>query len=79
MSELVLLKLGGSIITQKTEPNIPRLEVIKRLASEIKQAINEAGAEKETLLLSKLCFTLANERADLNILQAAIDTAKTDL
>ena len=42
-------------------------------------AINEAGPEKETLLLSKLCFTLANELADLEILQAAIDTAKSDL
>ncbi len=42
-------------------------------------AINEAGVEKETLLLSKLCFTLANELADLEILQAAIDTAKCDL
>ncbi len=42
-------------------------------------AINEAGAEKETLLLSKLCFTLANELADLKILQTAIDTAKKDL
>ena len=43
------------------------------------EAINEAGAEKETLLLSKLCFTLANELADLKVLQAAIDTAKSDL
>ena len=42
-------------------------------------AINEAGAEKETLLLSKLCFTLTNELADLKILQAAIDTATKDL
>jgi len=43
------------------------------------EAINAAGAEKETLLLSKLCFTLANELADLGILQAAIDTAERDL
>lgn len=42
-------------------------------------AINEAGTEKETLFLSKLCFTLANEQADLKALQAAIDIAKTDL
>ena len=34
---------------------------------------------KLSRLLSKLCFTLANELSDLNILQAAIDTAKTDL
>jgi hypothetical protein len=43
------------------------------------EAINEAGAEKEILLLSKLCFTLANELADLKVLQVAIDTAKNDL
>ena len=41
-------------------------------------AINEAGAEKETLFLSKLCFTLANELANLKVLQAAIDTARKD-
>ena len=39
MSELILLKLGGSLITDKTTPNTARLEVIKRLASEIKEAI----------------------------------------
>ena len=39
MSELVLLKLGGSLITEKTKPNTPRLEAIKRLATEIKSAI----------------------------------------
>jgi len=39
MSELVLLKLGGSLITEKTQPNRPRVEVIKRLAREIKEAL----------------------------------------
>ena len=43
------------------------------------KAINQAGVKKETLLLSKLCFTLSNELADLKILEAAIDTAKSDL
>ena len=34
MSELVLLKLGGSVITDKTRPFIARLDVIERLAAE---------------------------------------------
>ncbi len=41
MSELVLLKLGGSLITDKTQPNTPRLKVIKRLAAEIKSALDD--------------------------------------
>ena len=41
MTELVLLKLGGSLITDKTQPNTPRLNVINRLALEIKSALNE--------------------------------------
>ncbi|MFQ5576605.1 MAG: isopentenyl phosphate kinase [Anaerolineae bacterium] len=39
MSELVFLKLGGSLITDKTQPNTPRPEVIKRLAAEIAAAL----------------------------------------
>ena len=56
--------------------NDEELELVLEMLAE---AINEAGAEKETLLLSKLCFTLANELTDLKVLQAAIDTAKNDL
>ncbi len=33
--DVVLLKLGGSLITDKTQPETPRLEVITRLAEEI--------------------------------------------
>jgi len=40
MAELVFLKLGGSLITDKNKPNTPRLEVIKRLAAEIKEALD---------------------------------------
>ncbi len=43
MSELVLLKLGGSIITDKTQPYTARLDVIERLAAEIKTAMDERG------------------------------------
>jgi isopentenyl phosphate kinase len=35
---LAFLKLGGSLITDKTHPHTPRLEVLKRLAQEIAQA-----------------------------------------
>lgn len=43
--ELVLLKLGGAIITDKTQPNTPNLEVLKRLAAEIKSALDARGDE----------------------------------
>jgi isopentenyl phosphate kinase len=42
-SGLVLVKLGGSLITDKTRPYTPRRDVIKRLAGEIKRSI---GSEK---------------------------------
>lgn len=38
---LVFLKLGGSLITDKTRPYTPRLEVLQRLAGEIAQALAE--------------------------------------
>ena len=43
--ELVFLKLGGSIITDKTQPNTPNMDVLKRLATEIKSAIDQRGDE----------------------------------
>jgi isopentenyl phosphate kinase len=36
--ELVFLKLGGSLITDKSKPQTPRLPVLRRLIQEIKQA-----------------------------------------
>ena len=41
--ELVLLKLGGSIITEKTQPNTPNMPVLNRLAAEIKAALDARG------------------------------------
>jgi len=41
MEELVFLKLGGSLITDKTTPYTPRLKHIRRLAREIQQAREE--------------------------------------
>ncbi len=39
MSELVFVKLGGSLITEKRLEATPRLEVINRLAQEVRQAL----------------------------------------
>ncbi len=39
MRELVLLKLGGSLITDKTRPYTPRLDKLADLAAEIAQAL----------------------------------------
>lgn len=39
--ELFFVKLGGSLITDKTRPETPRLEVIERLATEVKQATED--------------------------------------
>ncbi len=41
MKDLTLVKLGGSLITDKTKPFTPRLDVIKRLAKEIHEAREE--------------------------------------
>ena len=38
MNELVFVKLGGSVITDKTQPQVARREVIRRLAGEIASA-----------------------------------------
>ena len=42
-------------------------------------AINEAGSEKEMLFLSKLCFVLANELGDIDLLENAINKVNADL
>lgn len=41
MTELIMLKLGGSLITDKKKPYTQRPETIKRIAKEIKEAIDE--------------------------------------
>ncbi|MEO6192815.1 MAG: isopentenyl phosphate kinase [Thermoanaerobaculia bacterium] len=40
-SEIVFIKLGGSLITDKARPETPRLEVISRLAGEIARAARD--------------------------------------
>jgi isopentenyl phosphate kinase len=41
MSELILLKLGGSVITDKKQPFTAREGVIRRLGQEIRQALDD--------------------------------------
>jgi isopentenyl phosphate kinase len=41
--DLVLLKLGGSLITDKTRPRTPRLDLIASLATEIKTALSQTA------------------------------------
>jgi len=47
MDDIILVKLGGSLITDKTKPFTPRLDVIRRLSKEI----NEARKEKEIKII----------------------------
>lgn len=41
---MLFLKLGGSLITEKSKPHTPKMEVIKRLANEIAQARSDDPA-----------------------------------
>lgn len=41
MKDLILIKIGGSLITDKTKPFTTRPDVIKRVAKEIKEALGE--------------------------------------
>jgi isopentenyl phosphate kinase len=50
LSELVLLKLGGSVITDKTQPFTARTDVIERLAAEIKNALDERGDDLQLII-----------------------------
>jgi isopentenyl phosphate kinase len=50
LSELVLLKLGGSVITDKTRPFTARMDVIERLATEIKNALDDRGDDLRLII-----------------------------
>ncbi|MBL7206464.1 MAG: isopentenyl phosphate kinase family protein [Candidatus Aenigmarchaeota archaeon] len=45
MEDLILIKLGGSLITDKSKPYTPKPEIIERLAREIYEAKKESGAK----------------------------------
>ena len=46
----MLLKLGGSVITDKTQPFTARTDVIERLAREIKNALDERGDDLQLII-----------------------------
>ncbi len=50
MSELILLKLGGSVITDKTQPFTARTDVIERIAAEIKSALVERSDDLQLII-----------------------------
>ncbi len=50
MAELVFLKLGGSLITDKTCPYTPRLDKLADLASQIASAVDEASQGSTPIL-----------------------------
>jgi len=50
LSELILLKLGGSVLTDKTKPFTARMDVIERLAGEIKNALDERGDDLQLII-----------------------------
>lgn len=43
---LIFVKLGGSLITDKSKPHTPRLDVLERIANEIAQARNQEPQTK---------------------------------
>jgi len=49
MDRLLLLKLGGSLITDKTRPETPRPGTIRRLAAEVVEALGGPGAPRLVL------------------------------
>src|SRR5512136_3268147 len=49
MTELVFLKLGGSLITDKTDEQVARPRVIRRLAREVRTALNKRPGLKLVL------------------------------
>jgi isopentenyl phosphate kinase len=51
VKELVFLKLGGSLLTDKTRPMTLRPEVLKRLAAEIAAAFSRSGQPQIGLLI----------------------------
>jgi hypothetical protein len=62
-------------------------EVSKQLSEEdlekalemLAVAIDQAGEEKEMLFMGKLCFMLANQLGDIDLLEQAIEKVNTDL
>ena len=54
-------------------------EDLEKVYELLAAAIDKAGADKETLMLSKLCLTLAHRLGDLDQVVEAIGIAEQDL
>ncbi len=54
-------------------------EDLEKVYEALAAAVDEAGAGKEALLLSKLCLTLAHRLGDLRQVEEAIEIARQDL
>ena len=64
-------------MTTTTQPlTFDELEKVYELLA---AAIDKAGADKETLLLSKLCLTLAHRLGDFDQVEEALQIALQDL
>jgi isopentenyl phosphate kinase len=50
LSELILLKLGGSVITDKTQAFTARTDILAQLATEIKSALDERGDDLQLII-----------------------------
>jgi isopentenyl phosphate kinase len=88
MENLILVKLGGSLITDKTKPFIHRPEIIKRLAKEVHKARKEKSIK---LIIGHGSGSFAHKpakeyRTDLGVIDnesfkgiAAVQDAAADL
>jgi isopentenyl phosphate kinase len=88
MEDIILVKLGGSLITDKTKPSTPRMDIIKRLAREIHEARQEKPIK---LILGHGSGSFAHKpakeyRTDLGVIDndsfkgiAAVQDAAADL
>lgn len=67
---MIFLKLGGSLITAKDQPDTPRLSVIQRLAGEI--AAFRADHPRETILLGHGSGSFGHVAAERHDIQRGI-------
>ena len=54
-------------------------EELEKALEMLAVAIDQAGDDKEMLFLGKLCFMLANQLGDIDLLEQAISKVNTDL
>lgn len=74
MSNLQFLKLGGSLITDKSKASTPRPDMLRRLASEIRQF--QAANPDQRLLLGHGSGSFAHRPAKQHNTRAGVHTAQ---